>query len=62
MNTPEHEDRGRRQFSRPVAFAALAGYSAWLVFPMIWVGYSSLKGDDAIFRDAFALPSLQSLP
>jgi ABC-type glycerol-3-phosphate transport system permease component len=44
------------RFSRGVAFAALLGYSVWLVFPMIWVGYSSLKADDAIFRDAFALP------
>jgi ABC-type glycerol-3-phosphate transport system permease component len=51
----------RRQFSRPVAFTALLGYSAWLVFPMVWVAYSSLKGDDAIFRDAFALPSLGRL-
>jgi ABC-type glycerol-3-phosphate transport system permease component len=51
----------RRQFSRPVALTALLGYSAWLVFPMIWVAYSSLKGDDAIFRDAFALPSSADL-
>jgi ABC-type glycerol-3-phosphate transport system permease component len=48
-------------FSRSVAFIALLGYSALLVLPMIWVGYSSLKGDDAIFRDAFALPSAGSL-
>jgi ABC-type glycerol-3-phosphate transport system permease component len=58
MTPAEH---GRRQFSRPVAFTALLGYSAWLVFPMIWVAYSSLKGDDAIFRDAFALPSASHL-
>jgi ABC-type glycerol-3-phosphate transport system permease component len=45
------------RFSRSVAFAALLGYSAWLLFPMIWVGYSSLKADDQIFRDTFALPS-----
>ncbi len=49
------------RFSRGVAFAALLGYSAWLVLPMIWVGYSSLKKDDAIFRDTFALPSAASL-
>ena len=47
---------GRRLFSRTVALAALLAYSAWLVFPMLWVAYSSLKGDDAIFRDTFALP------
>ena len=28
---------------------------------MVWVGYSSLKGDDAIFRDALALPSAGDL-
>jgi ABC-type glycerol-3-phosphate transport system permease component len=48
-------------FSRGVALIALTGYSALLVFPMIWVGYSSLKEDDAIFRDALALPSAGSL-
>jgi ABC-type glycerol-3-phosphate transport system permease component len=50
----------RPLFSRGVAFTALLGYSAWLVFPMVWVGYSSFKADDAIFRDAFALPSAGS--
>ncbi|HEY5078268.1 MAG TPA: carbohydrate ABC transporter permease [Opitutaceae bacterium] len=48
-------------FSRSVAFLALLGYSVLLVLPMVWVGYSSLKGDDAIFRDAFALPSAGDL-
>jgi ABC-type glycerol-3-phosphate transport system permease component len=56
-----HSETSRRQFSRPVAFTALLGYSAWLVFPMIWVAYSSLKADDAIFRDAFALPAVGAL-
>jgi ABC-type glycerol-3-phosphate transport system permease component len=49
--------RGLSRFSRPFALAALAGYSAWLILPMAWVAYSSLKPDDAIFRDTFALPS-----
>lgn len=57
MTAPDHRPR----FSRPVAFAALLGYSAWLVFPMVWVAYSSLKPDDAIFRDTFALPSASDL-
>jgi ABC-type glycerol-3-phosphate transport system permease component len=56
---PSHQRNFR--FSRGVAFAALLGYSAWLLFPMVWVGYSSLKGDDAIFRDALALPAAGSL-
>ena len=51
----------RRKFSRRVALAALLGYAAWLVFPMVWVVYSSLKADDAIFRDTFSPPSLGDL-
>lgn len=46
---------------RPLAFVALAGYALWVVFPMVWVAYSSLKPDDAIFRDAFALPEAGAL-
>lgn len=42
-------------------FAALAGYALWVVFPMVWVGYSSLKSDREIFTDAFALPSADGL-
>ena len=54
MNTPNP-----RRFSLPrrAAFLALLAYSAWLVFPMVWVGYSSLKQDDEIFRHAFSLPT-----
>jgi len=48
-------------FSRGVALAALAGYAAWLVFPMLWVAYSSLKADDQIFQAPFALPPLAHL-
>ena len=51
----------RMSFSRSVAFFALLGYAAWLVFPMIWVVYSSLKPDEAIFRDTFSLPHLGDL-
>jgi ABC-type glycerol-3-phosphate transport system permease component len=61
MTQDPHHPPGGRRFSRPIAFAALLGYSAWLVFPMVWVAYSSLKGDEAIFRDALALPSVSAL-
>jgi ABC-type glycerol-3-phosphate transport system permease component len=47
----------RFRYSRRVAVAALVGYSVLLVFPMIWVAYSSLKADDAIFSHTFALPN-----
>ena len=49
------------RFSRHVVVALLAAYAAWVVFPMLWVAYSSLKADAAIFRDAFALPGLNEL-
>jgi ABC-type glycerol-3-phosphate transport system permease component len=57
MTQTDSTPPGKFRFSRGVACAALLGYSAWLLFPMAWVGYSSLKGDDAIFRDALALPA-----
>ncbi len=47
--------------TRGLIFAALAGYSVWVLFPMIWVAYSSLKPGNAIFENAFALPSLDHL-
>jgi len=59
--TMDDRRASRTLFSRGVAFAALLGYSAMLVLPMIWVAFSSLKDDDAIFRDALAPPSLASL-
>jgi ABC-type glycerol-3-phosphate transport system permease component len=61
MTQMEAHHRGKFRFSRAVACAALLGYSAWILFPMAWVGYSSLKGDDAIFRDALALPAAGAL-
>jgi ABC-type glycerol-3-phosphate transport system permease component len=48
-------------FTETLLFAALAAYAVWVVFPMLWVAYSSLKADNAIFRDAFALPPLTDL-
>ncbi|MEO7413651.1 MAG: carbohydrate ABC transporter permease, partial [Opitutaceae bacterium] len=51
----------RLQLSRGIVFATLLGYGAWVVFPMVWVAYSSLKADAAIFREAFALPVLGEL-
>jgi ABC-type glycerol-3-phosphate transport system permease component len=52
---------GPGRLPRGAAFAALLGYSAWLVFPMVWVAYSSLKTDDAIFRHPLALPPAGAL-
>jgi ABC-type glycerol-3-phosphate transport system permease component len=44
------------RLSRGLLTATLLGYGAWVVYPMIWVAASSLKGDGAIFREPFALP------
>lgn len=43
--------------SRGVIFALLLAYAAWVMFPMLWIAYSSLKADADIFRATFALPS-----
>jgi ABC-type glycerol-3-phosphate transport system permease component len=51
----------RGGFPRRAASAALAGYVLWIVFPMVWVAYSSLKPDEAIFSHAFEPPSLSGL-
>ncbi len=45
------------KISRACLFSILVGYALWVVFPMGWVAYSSLKSDQEIFADAFALPA-----
>jgi ABC-type glycerol-3-phosphate transport system permease component len=52
---------GRLQLSRGLIFVVLFGYAAWVVFPMLWVAYSSLKPDTTIFRDTFSLPAANDL-
>jgi ABC-type glycerol-3-phosphate transport system permease component len=47
--------------SRALIFAVLCGYLLWVVYPVVWVAYSSLKPDAEIFRDAFALPAADAL-
>jgi len=42
---------------RVLLATVLIGYTMWVVFPMIWMAYSSLKPDAEIFRDPFALPA-----
>jgi ABC-type glycerol-3-phosphate transport system permease component len=41
---------------RALISAGLCGYALWVIFPMIWMAYSSLKSDKAIFHEPFALP------
>jgi ABC-type glycerol-3-phosphate transport system permease component len=59
---PSHAARQRGfSISRALIFAALCGYLVWVVYPVFWVAYSSLKPDAEIFRDAFALPSSDTI-
>lgn len=46
---------------RALIFAGLCGYALWVIFPMVWMAYSSLKTDEAIFREPFALPEADHL-
>ncbi len=39
----------------------LFGYTLWVVYPMIWMAFSSLKPDAEIFRHAFAPPKAGDL-
>jgi len=59
MKTPTRAPRFTP--GRGVVFAALAGYALWVIYPMVWMVYSSLKTDEAIFRDALAWPPLDGL-
>ena len=34
----------------------MCAYLAWVVFPMVWVAYSSFKDDAAILRAPLAVP------
>jgi ABC-type glycerol-3-phosphate transport system permease component len=49
------------RMSRALVGAVLAGYAAWVILPMVWVAYSSLKTDRSIFQEPFALPALGDL-
>jgi ABC-type glycerol-3-phosphate transport system permease component len=49
------------KITRVLMFAVLAAHLLWVVYPMVWVAYSSLKDDEAIFREAFALPEWDGL-
>ncbi len=42
-------------------YAILLGYGVVVVYPMIWMLYTSLKRDDAIFANLFQLPDFADL-
>ena len=49
------------KLSRALIYASLGGYLLWVLFPMVWLAYSSLKPDAAIFAQPFALPEIGGL-
>lgn len=51
----------RLAFGRQLIFVVLFGYAVWVIYPLLWVAYSSLKADEAIFLDAFQLPDFADL-
>ncbi|MEO6874995.1 MAG: carbohydrate ABC transporter permease [Opitutaceae bacterium] len=48
--------RKKNSLSQGLILAALLGYALWVVYPMVWMAYSSLKSDAAIAHQPFALP------
>jgi ABC-type glycerol-3-phosphate transport system permease component len=46
---------------RAAQFLLLSGYLVVVVYPLLWLLYSSLKTDQAIFLNPFALPDAQTL-
>ncbi|MEY4488346.1 MAG: hypothetical protein RIQ79_854 [Verrucomicrobiota bacterium] len=48
--------RGRITVSSGLLGVALGGYLAWVLFPMVWVAYSSFKDDVAIRAEPLSPP------
>jgi ABC-type glycerol-3-phosphate transport system permease component len=53
--------QARTTVSGFLLFTILLSYAAWVIFPMLWVAYSSLKPDADIFHHTFALPHANDL-
>jgi ABC-type glycerol-3-phosphate transport system permease component len=49
------------KLKKPLTFAILFGYLVVVVYPLLWLVYTSLKTDRQIFLDPFALPELANL-
>ena len=50
-----------RRIPNGLILAVLLGYALWVVYPMVWMVYSSLKTDAAIAHEPFALPPFADL-
>ena len=49
------------KITRSLLYLTLVGYLLWVLFPMVWLAYSSLKPDAAIFSDPFGLPAWRQI-
>ena len=54
-------ERRTNALIKPFLYSALFGYLAIVVYPMLWLLYTSLKTDREIFLDPFSLPDLGDL-
>lgn len=61
MNSAPSVLKKKTNLSQGLILAVLLGYAAWVVYPMVWMAYSSLKSDAAISHEPFALPAFGDL-
>ena len=47
--------------AKPFVYLALCGYLTVVVYPMLWLLYTSLKTDREIFLNPFSLPEFDAL-
>jgi len=59
MNTPRNSPKV--SVVRMLTFSVLFSYLMVVVYPLLWLLYTSLKTDQEIFLNPFALPDLQNL-
>ena len=61
MNSAPSVLKQKNKVTPGLILAGLLGYAAWVVYPMVWMAYSSLKSDAAISHAPFALPAFGDL-
>ena len=47
----------KKVFSKVLFYTVFMGFTVLIVFPMVWLGYSSFKSRAEVMRDALALPT-----
>ena len=53
--------RQHLRLTTPMIYGVLMGYTVMVVYPMVWLLYTSLKSNKAIFDKPFELPPLNDL-